>query len=78
MPTITLKELRNTPGKVTKLVASGKVVRVTRRGKPLFDITPVARQSGLSAFFSKVNEITKDYPAVSTEDLLAGLKESRE
>jgi len=78
MPTITLKELRNTPGKVTKLVASGKVVRVTRRGKPLFDITPVTQQSGLAAFFKKLDAAAEGAPEVSLEDMMAGLRESRE
>lgn len=77
MRSITLKELRNTPGKAIGMVASGKVVRVTRRGKPLFDLTPVRQHSSLAAFFEKLDAAAEGTPEVSLKEMMAGLRASR-
>jgi prevent-host-death family protein len=71
--TITLKQLRNNPGQIAKLVQAGKIIHVTKRGKPLFDLTPVNPKARLVEMNRKIDAIWKDHPAPSglADELIA-------
>jgi prevent-host-death family protein len=53
MKSTTVRELRNNYSQVLKWVAKGEEVEVTRRGKPLAKVVPVASSSPAEVDWSK-------------------------
>ena len=79
METMTLKQVRSTPGKLNPLIKGGRSVRVTKQGKPFFDAVPPRRQTGLRDFFRRIDQVwARSKVRRSTADLVAALRESRE
>jgi len=59
MKSTTVRELRNNYSKVLKWVAKGEEVEVTRRGKPVARVVPVASAGPLEVDWNKSAALTR-------------------
>ncbi|MFW5882784.1 MAG: type II toxin-antitoxin system Phd/YefM family antitoxin [Verrucomicrobiota bacterium] len=79
METATVRDLRNHYSRVIDIVTGGQEVTITRYGKPVAKLIPVASESRGKVDWSQCEAVTLDrsqLPCPSAEESLSFLKEA--